>query len=103
MSGHEMEYEAWMAPREPIDESGNKARGQQGAASDPHVPNRGVGEKFDVPHALAQVVEYGHSAIEQRAAVLGRLDPLAVAVQQPHAERMLQFADRSRNVRLSGI
>jgi hypothetical protein len=62
-----------------------------------------VPEKHDVLHALAQVIEYGHPAIQQGAAVLGRLDPLAMAVEQAHAERMLQFSDRSRNVRLSGI
>ena len=64
------------------------------AASDPHFPGRGVGEKLDVLHALAQVIEYGHPAIEQRAAILRRLDPLAVAIEQAYAERMLQFRDR---------
>jgi hypothetical protein len=94
ISGHEMEYDARMAPRETIDDSGNEARGQKGSASDPHFSDSGVGEKFDVLDALAQVIEYGHAAIEQGVAVLGRLDPLAVAVEQPHAERMLQFPDR---------
>ena len=46
---------------------------------------------------LAQVIEHSHSAIEQGATVLGRLDALAVAVEQAHAERMLQLRDRSRN------
>ena len=80
-----------------------KLAASEGAASDPHFPSRRVGEKLDVLHALAQVVEYGRSAIEQRATVLGRLDPLAVAVEQAHAERMLQFRDRSRNVGLRRI
>ena len=52
---------------------------------------------------LAQVIEYGRAAVEQRATVLGRLDALAVAVEQAHADRMLQFRDRSRNVGLSGV
>ena len=65
------------------------------AASDPHFPSSRVGEKLDVLHALAQLIEDGGPAIEQRATVLGRLDPLAVAVEQAHAERMLQFRDRS--------
>src|SRR5439155_26963881 len=45
ISGHEMEYDARIAPSEPIDESRNEACGQKGGASDPHFPNRRVGEK----------------------------------------------------------
>ena len=45
----------------------------------------------------------GHSTIEQRAAVFSRLNPLAVAIQQPHAERLLQVRNRLRNIRLKGV
>ena len=36
----------------------------------------------------------------KRAAVFGRLDALAMAIEQAHAERMLQIRDRSGNVGL---
>ena len=64
VSGHEMEYDARIAPREPVDESGNEARGQKGGGSNPQFPGRRVGEKRDVLHALAQVI-----AIQQGAVV----------------------------------
>src|SRR5664279_5406581 len=58
MAGHEMKHDARIAPREPLDNGGNEARGQQGAASDPHFARRRIGEKLDVLQGLAQVVEY---------------------------------------------
>src|SRR5262249_7349115 len=100
---HEMRYDARMAPGKPFDDAGNETRSERGSASNPHLSSRRVGEKLDVLHALAQVIEYGRSAIEQRATVLRRLDPLAVAVEQAHAEGMLQFRDRSRNRRLGAV
>ena len=60
---------------------------------DPYFPSRRVGEKLDILESLAQVIEHGHAAIEQRATVLGRYDALPVAVQQAHAERMFQVRD----------
>jgi hypothetical protein len=98
-----MKHDARIGSREPIDDRGNKGRGQKGVASDPHFPSRWVGKKLDVLHALAQIIEYSDSAIEQRATVLGRLDPLAVAIEQAHAESVLQLRDRSRNGGLDGI
>ena len=80
-----------------------KLAASKDGASDPHFASRRVGKKLDVLHALAQVIEYGCAAIEQRAAVFGRLDALAVAIEQAHAERMLQFRDRSRNGGLGGV
>src|SRR5262245_12997971 len=73
------------------------------AASNPHFPSGRIGGKLDLLHALAQVVEYSHSTIQQCTTVLRRLDALAVAIEQAHAEGMLQFPDRSRNSRLSNI
>src|SRR6266404_3608244 len=91
--GHEMKHDARIAPGEPIDDGRNEACGQNGGASDPHFPSRRIGEKLDVLHRLAQVIEYGHSAIEQGATVLGRLDALGVALKQSHANGTFQFRD----------
>src|SRR6266545_5616419 len=90
---HEMKHDARIAPGEPIDESRSEARGQQGAASNPQFPSRRVGKKLDILYRLAQDIEQSRSAIEQGATVLGRLDTLGVAVEQAHAECMLQFRD----------
>ena len=89
----EMKHDARIAPGEPVDDAGNETRGEKGAASDPHFTSCRVGEKLDVLHALVQVIEYGCSAIEQRAAVLGWLDALRVAIEQLHAKGMFQFRD----------
>ncbi len=79
------------------------AQARVGAASNTRFPRRRVGEKLDVLHALAQLVENSYSAIEQRATILGRLDTLALAVEQAHAERVLQVGNRFRNVGLGGV
>ena len=91
--GHEMKYDARIAPRQPVDDGRNKARRQNGGASDPDFAGHGVGEKLDVLHRLAQVVECGHTAIEQGAAILGRRDALVVADEQSYPEGAFQFRD----------
>ena len=93
MSGYKMKYDARIALGEPIDESRNKARGQQGAASDPHFSGRGVGEKLDGLQRAAQVIEDSRPSIKQGATVFGRLDTLGVAIDQTHANGLFQFGD----------
>src|SRR5579864_1409479 len=100
LSDHEVEHDARIAPGEPVDDAGNEARGEKGAASDPHFANRRIGEKLDALDALVQVVEYCCSAIEQSTAVLGWLDALRVTVKQLHAEDAFKFRNRSGNRRL---
>jgi hypothetical protein len=81
LCGHKMKDDARISPAEPLDDGRNEARGHQGRASDPHFSSRRVGEELDVLQALPQVVEYRHAAIEQRAAVFGWLDALAMAIE----------------------
>src|SRR5258708_36554250 len=90
LSDHEMKHDARIAPGEPVDDAGNEARGEKGAASDPHFANRRIGEKLDALDALVQVLEYGCAAIEQTPAGLGGLDPLSVSVQTLQARHALQ-------------
>ena len=90
--GHEMKHDARIAPGKPIDDGGNKARCQEGIAPNSHFPSRRVGEKLDVLHRLAQVIEHGHSTIEQRATVRGRLYALWAAVEQAHADALSKSA-----------
>src|SRR4030088_2465702 len=98
-----MKHEARIASREPIDETRDKARGQQGAASDPHFPSRRIGEKLDVLHRLAQAIEGGRSAVEQGAPVSGRFYTLRAAVEKSHANGTFQFRDRPGNGGLAGV
>jgi len=76
-----MNHDARKAPGEWIDDCGHKVRRQKWIASDSHFSGGRIGEILDALHTLAQVIEDGHAAIEQRAAVFGWLDPLTVAVE----------------------
>src|SRR5262249_32406074 len=87
--GHDMKNHARIALRYPIDDGRDEAVITNQRIPDLHLPGRWVGEKLDGLHALAQAIEYGHSAIEQRAAVFVRFDPFAVAIEQAYAERIL--------------
>ena len=100
LCGHKMKDDARKAPGQPANDSGNEARAKRRDTSDPYFAGSGVGEKFEIFDALAQFVEYGHSAIKQCAPVFGRLDTLTMAVEQAHAERLLQIRNRFRNVGL---
>ena len=64
-------------------------------ATDPDFADRRIGQELDVLHRLAQVIEHGHAAIEQGAAVLRRLDAVTAAIEQPHADRVFKVRDRS--------
>src|SRR5258707_474872 len=98
-----MKHDARIAPRESIDDGGYEGRGQSGDRSDSNFASRRIRKKLDVLYSATQIIEHGHSAIKQRATVLGRLNPLAVAVEQAYAECRLQFRNRSRNGGLRGV
>src|SRR5215467_909970 len=98
-----MKHDARIAAGDPVDDGRHKARRHTWMASDPDFSSSRVGEKFDFPRALAQVIEYGRSALKHRSTVLGRLDAPGSAVKQTHAHCPFQFRDRSGNGRLSHI
>jgi hypothetical protein len=50
-----------------------------------------------------QVVEYCNSAVEQGTTVFRRRYALAVAIEQPHPDQILQFCDGPRNRRLRRV
>ena len=60
------------------------------------LPARVV-KKFDVLQGLAQVIEHGCSAFKKCATVIGRRDPSGTAVEQGHANGLLQISNRSGN------
>jgi len=54
----------------PIDDGGNKARGQKVGATDSHFSGSGIGEKLDVLYSLTEIIECCRSSIEQNSAAL---------------------------------
>jgi len=90
---HNMKHYSWVAPRESIDNGRNKAGSQKWIAPNSEFSSGRVREEFDVLYALAKIIKYGHSTVEQRATKRGRLDSVAVPIEQTHAERVLQVRD----------
>jgi hypothetical protein len=62
-------------------------------APNPHFAGRGVGEEFDILHAVPQFVEDGDAAFEQGSAVDRRLGTMTVAFKQAHAEHMFEIGN----------
>jgi hypothetical protein len=92
-----------MAPRKAINDCGNERRRESRDRSYPDFSSRRIGKKFDVLYAVTQIVENGYGAVEQRATILGRLNPLAVAIEEAYTECRLQFCNRPRNCGLRRI
>src|SRR5262249_37868888 len=69
LSCDEVKHHSRIARREPFDDGRNEDFGEIGAASDPHFPGSGVGETLDLLDSLAQVIEYGRAAFEERTTV----------------------------------
>src|SRR4051794_16754409 len=82
-----------MLSPQPAEDGGEQAGNECLVASDANFANSRVGEEFDVPDALAQVVEDSDSAIKQRATVNGRLDALRAAIEENDPERALQICN----------
>ena len=55
-----------------------------------HLAGRRVDQELYVLNGLAKLIEHGRSSIQQRAPVFGVLNPLAMTIEQAHAERALQ-------------
>ena len=97
-----MKHDMRTSLREAINDVRNKTHGKRNN-SNPHLALRRIRKKLDVLQALTQVVKYGHSAIEQCTTVLSWLDTLTSTIEQPYAERTLQFGNRSRYIGLRGV
>ena len=68
--------------------------------ADPDFADARVSQEFDFLNALPEVVECGLAIFQQRAAVDGRFNAARTAIQQAHAERVLQIRDHLRDGRL---
>src|SRR5262245_11281697 len=91
---------AGKASQKRLSDRGQKARHDDIRAADCQIPGVGVGKELDLFQALPHFIEYGHSALEERASIGRELHTLRIAVKQPHAERMLQVRDRLGNDRM---
>src|SRR3954454_5956894 len=80
---------------EPAEYRRDQAGNDVFVACDPDFTDRRIGQELDALDALAQFIEHSCSTGEQCAAILSRLNALATAIEQTHAERMLHFGDRS--------
>ena len=85
--------------RELLDDGGNESR-ERVRGADPDFARSPVGQKFDVPDALLQLVEGGNAALEKRATEGRRFDAAGASIDKPHAERMLEIGNDFGNGRL---
>src|SRR6185503_20460952 len=65
-----------------------------------HLSDRGIGQEFDVPDALLQLVEHHVSALEKGACVDRRLDAAGTAIKKTDTQSSLQPRNRLRYRRL---
>ena len=63
-------------------------------AADPNFAGRRVGKKFDLLDALPELIECGEPVLENRATIERGLDTLPAALEQTHAERVLEIGNR---------
>src|SRR5689334_21096232 len=103
ISRDEMEHDSRTTLGETLDDGRSVAPGENGATSNSYFSGRRVGQKFNLPCALSQIIEYGHAAIEQRPTALSRLDAAGVTIEQTQAHCTLQFRHRSGNGRLGHV
>ena len=82
---------------------GSKTGTEGFVRTDSNVTNCRIGQKLDILHRLPQVIEYSRAALKQGAAILGRFNALAAAVEQAYANGVLQLRDRPRNGGLGSI
>ena len=85
--------------RELLDDGGNESR-ERVRGADPDFARSPVGQKFDVPDALLQLVEGGNAALKERTAIDRRFDAARASIDKPYAERRLEIGDHCRNGRL---
>ena len=88
-----------MVLRETLEDRHEEPRRDRLRAADPQLAGAGIGDVLDVPDALPQLVEGGPAAPQQGFAIGSGNDTLRAAIEQPHAERMLQGGDRFRDRR----
>ena len=70
-----------MFPVEPVEHRWEQPDHDGVVRADPDFTDRRIGQELDVLHSLAQVIEHGHSAIEQGAAVLRRFGAMTAAIK----------------------
>src|SRR4051812_11314853 len=85
------------------EDGGEQTRDNRFVPPDPNFPRRRVGEEIDSFDALTKIVENGYAAVQQRAAIFRRLDALRTAVEQAHAEGVLEVCDGPGNCRLGCV
>ena len=74
---------------EPIENRWERAYDNGVGCDNPNLADLRVSQKFDVPYRLTKVIEHGGSALQQGTAIRRRLGTVTAAIEQPHANRLL--------------
>jgi branched-chain amino acid transport system substrate-binding protein len=99
---HHLQARARISTEETVDDRGNRSSNLDLGKADTQISAVGVGQKFDLLEPLPHLVEDSDAAIEQRPAVASQFDALRVAVEQPHAERVLQVGNGKDDINAKG-
>ena len=88
-----MKNDAWVQPRQAIDDGRDKSRCDDDRGADAHFSLGRIREELDVLHGLPQLVECNLATIEKRTPIDGRLDPFLAAIEETRADGALKIGD----------
>jgi hypothetical protein len=74
-----------------VEDGGYKSGCEILRAADANFSDAWICQKLDLPHALAEFIEYDAPAPEQRICVTCRLDTARTSIEQAHAQGGLQI------------
>jgi hypothetical protein len=97
---HHAKIDFRILPPQPLHDGLPEAREQRFGAADPQLARRRIRHELDLVHARSEIVENGDAALEQGAAIRGRLDALRAAVEQAHGEHAFEVGYHLGNDRL---
>src|SRR5262249_57938584 len=95
-AGRQMKGQPRIAARQPLDDGGKETRGNCDGASNTQLSSRRVGEEFDMPCGLFQLIEGDDTAIQKGVRIDRGLDSTRMTVKKAYAERVLHVGNRLR-------
>jgi len=96
-----MQHHPWILSTKAFDGSWEYRGRNRPGTSNLQFARRRIGQKFNVPYSLLQLIECRPSARKQSATVDRGLDPLRIAIKQAHRKHVLKAGDNVRNGGLS--
>src|SRR5262249_48644561 len=92
-----MHGDAWISLGKPENDIRQKCEPRRFHAADPYFSSGRVGQEFDVPDALLQLVENRDAAFKEHVTVDRWLDASRAAVEKPYSKRVFEIGDHLRN------